>query len=174
MVLKRADKERVVTELTQTLREAPAAAVVSFRMLPMEESAALRRTLRGSGGRLRVIPKRLFKRVAEQLQWPIALEVADSVLVAWGTELLAPAKALHEYVKVHAEAQFLGGALEGGFLDGTAVGRLALLPPADVLRAQFVSVLAGPLRGFLGVGYGMLRGLPAVLHAHAEAAAGSR
>ncbi|TSC71630.1 MAG: large subunit ribosomal protein L10 [Parcubacteria group bacterium Gr01-1014_38] len=181
MVLKRADKEQLVNELTQTLREAPAAVVASFRALPMQESMALRRSLRGRGGRARVVPKLLFDRVAKQLQWLVSVETADSILVAWtegpaklerrgGTDLLAPAKAVHEYVSAHKdEAKFLGGVLEGAALDGAAVQRLAVLPPLETLRGQFVSVLLGPLRGFLGVCHGVLRGLPAVLHAKAQA-----
>lgn len=165
MVLKRADKEQLVNELTQSLREAPAAVVASFQALPMPESMSLRRALRAHGGHVRVVPKRLFALVASQLQWPMPVETADSVLVAWSTDLLAPAKTLHEYVKAHEEARFLGGVLEGSALDGSAVERLALLPPAETLRAQLVSVLAGPLRGLLGVCHGVLRGLPGVLHA---------
>ncbi|MDP3685840.1 MAG: 50S ribosomal protein L10 [bacterium] len=185
MVLKRSDKEQLVNELTQVLRETPAAAVASFRALPMQESMTLRRALRSSGGRARVVPKLLFDRVVKELQWPLSVQAADSILVAWtegparppheaggsgGADLLAPAKVLHEYLNAHkGEAAFLGGVLEGVALDGAAVQRLATLPPMDTLRAQFVSVLAGPLRGFLGVCHGVLRGLPAVLDAARQA-----
>lgn len=179
MVLKRADKEQLVTELTQTLREAPAAVVASFRALPMHESMALRREIRGAGGHLQVVPKRLFRRIAEELKWSLQFDTADSILVAWtegpaklqqsgGTDLLAPAKTLHGYVKAHGEAAFLGGVLEGDILDGAAVSRLATLPSLEALRGQFVSVLLGPLRGFLGIGHSVLRGLPAVLQAQAQ------
>lgn len=187
MVLKRADKEQLVGELTQVLRETPSAVVASFRALPMQESMTLRRALRSSGGRARVVPKLLFDRVAKELHWPLSVEAADSILVAWtegpaklreersgGADLLAPAKVLHEYVNAHkGEAAFLGGVLEGTALDGAAVQRLAMLPPMETLRGQFVSVLAGPLRGFVGIFHNVLRVLPAVLHAHA-AGAGSK
>lgn len=174
MVLKRADKEQLASELTSVLRETPSAVVASFRALPMRESMTLRRALRSSGGRARVVPKLLFDRVAKELHWPLSVEAAESILVAWSTDLLAPAKVLYEYVNAHkGQAAFLGGILEGVALDGAAVQRLAMLPPMETLRAQFVSVLAGPLRGFLGVCHGVLRGLPAVLRAHA-AGAGSK
>lgn len=118
---------------------------------------------------MQVIPKRLFRRIAEELKWSMSFDAADSVLVAWSTNLLAPAKTLYGYVKAHAtEATFLGGVLEGSVLDGAAVARLATLPPMETLRGQFVSVLAGPLRGFLGIGHSVLRGLPAVLQAQAQ------
>lgn len=189
-MLKRADKERVVSELADILREALAVVVASFRALPVRESAALRRALRPSGGRVRVVPKRLFRRVAEILGWPAALaETSHSIAVAWtegpakprpfgragsgGADLLAPAKHMREFVKGGTDAAFLGGVLEGAILNAAEVERLALLPSPDILRGQFVSALAGPLRGMLGVFTSVLRGVPAVLQAKASAPASS-
>lgn len=166
MVLKRADKEQLVSDLAATLRGVPAAVVVSFRQFTMTDSASLRRALRPSGGRVRVVPKRLFRRLVENLGWPVALaDTADSVAVAWGTDLLAPAKSVHAYVKTSEGARMLGGVLEGEVLDAAAVERLALLPPMQSLRGQLVGVLAGPMRGLSGTFSEVLRGLPAVLHA---------
>lgn len=193
MVLKRSEKEQLVSDLAATLRGVPAAAIVSFKALTMTESAALRRALRPSGGRVRVVPKRLFRRLMEDLGWPAAFaETSDSLAVAWiedpaklhlpaealakagrsgGTDLFAPAKSLHAYVKASEGARLLGGVLHGEMLDAAAVEQLALLPPMDTLRAQLAGVLAGPLRGFAGVLQGVLRGLPGVLQARSRAAA---
>jgi large subunit ribosomal protein L10 len=166
MVLKRADKEQLVENLADRLREARAVVVTSFRVLTMSESMGLRRALRADGGSLRVVPKRLLRRTAERLGWPASFtDTPQSVLVAWSAERRAPARALHGFVQRHPEALLLGGTLEASVLDVAAVERLALLPPAETLRAQLVSVLAGPLRGLLGVWSGVLRGLPAVLQA---------
>lgn len=167
-MLKRSDKEQLVAELANTLREAPAVAVASFQALTMADSTALRRSLRPGGGRVRVVPKRLFRRVAETLGWPASLaETTDSIGVAWGTDLLAPAKGLHGFVKGAKGAMILGGVLEGRVLTGTDVTTLAELPALESLRAQFVGLVAAPMRGLVGVMGGVLRGLPAVLQAKA-------
>lgn len=169
MPLRRTDKAHLVDTLVSELRGAAAAAVVSFRALPMSESSALRRTLRSQGGRLQVIPKRLFRRVLAKLEWPAALAgTADSVAVAWAADLLSPAKSLQGFARRAEGAVLLGGVLEGVVLDGSAVTRLAELPPPDILRRQFVGVLQGVLRGCVSVLGGVLRGLPAVLHAKAQ------
>lgn len=76
---------------------------------------------------------------------------------------------MREFVKGGADAEFLGGVLEGVMLNAAEVERLALLPPLEVLRGQLVGVLAAPVRGLLGVFQGVLRGLPAVLHAKTQA-----
>lgn len=168
-MLKRADKEQLVAELAEALRGAPAVVVASFQALTMAESAKLRRSLRPVGGRVRVVPKRLFRRVLDSLGWPAALaETDDSLAVAWAEDFLAPAKGLHQFTKSTERARLLGGILEGVPLDATAAERLALLPPLAALRGQLVRVLAGPLRGMLGIFGGVLRGLPAVLKAKAQ------
>lgn len=180
MVLKRAEKATVVTELAGILRDVPAAVVVSFRALTMDESSTLRRTLRPGSGGIRVVPKRLFRRVLDELKWPASFaETEDSIAVAWtggpaklqrsgGSDLLAPAKAVRQYAKAAESAQILGGIFEGRVLSGGDVEQLADLPPLEVVRGQFVGVLVAPLRGLLGVSHGLLRALPALLHAKAQ------
>lgn len=180
MVLKRADKELLVSELTERLRSARAAVILDFASLPMGASMAVRRKLRQSGGSLQVVPKRLFLRVASQLGWPATLvEASGSLAVAWaegpaklqrsgGADLIAPAKCVQEYVQSASGARILGGVLEGQVLDGARVERLATLPSLEVLHAQLAGVIAGPLRGLVGVLSGVLRGLPAALQVKAQ------
>lgn len=180
MPLRRTEKQEIVNALATELKQVASVAVVSFRMLTMKESAALRQSLRGVHGSLQVVPKRLFARVVAALGWPAALaETGDSVAVAWtggpaklqrsgGPDLVAPAKNLHAYAKSTEGARLLGGMLHGEPLDGPAVERLALLPSPEILRGQLVSVLAGPLRGVLGVFTSVLRGVPVVLKAKAQ------
>ena len=170
MALARSHKEALVTDLITKLRDVPAAVVASFRSLTVADSSALRRTLRSRDGRVRVVPKRLFRRVVEGLGWPTALgETTDSVVVAWSSDLLAPAQAFHGYVSAHEDAKLLGGMLQGKALTGAEVTRLATLPSLELLRAQIVSVFAATLRGPMRIGVEILRGLPAVLQAKASA-----
>lgn len=168
MPLRRTEKQQIVDDLAAELKGAASAAVVSFRALTMKDSAALRQSLRSAQGSLQVVPKRLFARVVAALGWPTSLaETGDSVAVAWSSDLVAPAKSLHAYAKSTAGARLLGGILHGEALDGSAMERLALLPSPEILHGQLVSVLAGPLRGVLGVFTSVLRGVPAVLQAKA-------
>ena len=60
--------------------------------------------------------------------------------------------------------------IRGGLLEGTVVGddeikRLATLPPADVLRAQLVGAVAGPLTTVVGLFAAPLRDLVGVIDA---------
>lgn len=170
MALSRKEKEQQVEELSRVLGESGAAAVFSFRTLTVADSSKLRAALRKDGGRLQVIKKRLFRRVAGNAGMPADAtgSMEGSVAVAWAGDEIAPAKIIYGFVKEHEHMKVEGGLLHGTFLTGTEVERLALLPGQQELRGQLVSVLAGPLRGFAGVLSGTLRGLPGVLHAFAE------
>jgi large subunit ribosomal protein L10 len=60
--------------------------------------------------------------------------------------------------------------IRGGILDGSPVGdadikRLATLPPAEVLRAQLVGAVAGPLTTVVGLFTAPLRDLVGVIDA---------
>lgn len=169
MVLSRTEKEQRVEEITGTLREHPAVAVFAFQKMTVKESAALRRELRKSNGRMAVVKKRLFRRVAEKLGLPAdAFGIAGSIAVTWSADLLAPAKIVHGYVKEHADAKLAGGMLNGAFLTHGQIEQLALLPSPAELRGLLVGSLAAPLRGMAGVLLSTLRGLPSVLQAIAD------
>ena len=61
-----------------------------------------------------------------------------------------------------------GGILEGSELSPEDVANLAKLPPADVLRAQLVGALAGPLTTVVGLFAAPMRDLVGVLQARID------
>lgn len=170
MSLSRSEKERLANDLTETLSKVKSAAAFSFKALTVSDSSSLRRELRKSGGKIQVVKKRVFQRVAENMGIKEDLtKKADSVAVAWSdSDMIAPAKVTFGFVREHEGAKLLAGLLEGAALSGQEVESLALLPGKDELRAKLVGVLAGPIRGFAGVLSGTLRSFPVVLNAIAE------
>ncbi len=170
MSLSRSEKEKLAKDLTEKLSKTKSAVAFSFKALTVSDSSSLRRELRKTGGRIQVVKKRVFQRVAENMGIKEDLtEKADSVAVAWSdSDMIAPAKITFGFVKDHDGAKLLAGLLEGAALNGQEVESLALLPGKDELRAKLVATLAGPIRGFAGVLSGTLRGLPGVLSAIAE------
>jgi len=170
MALSRKEKEQLVEDLSQLLHEQPALVVFSFQTLTVANSSALRRELRKSGGTLRVVKKRLFRRIAERVGLPAEKlgAVEGSVAIAWSADTIAPAKVTHAFVKEHKDARFEGGMLNGAVLAREDIERLALLPGESELRGQLVSVLAIPMRRVAGVLSSTLRGLPGILQALAD------
>ncbi len=170
MALLRKEKEQLVSELSSELSRQPSVAVLAFTRMTVQESTVLREQLRKMGGSMRVVKKRLLRHIAPAIgMQEVPADLEGSVAIVWSEDLLAPAKALHEFVKEHKDAsQLVGGVLQGKELTPDDVRALAVLPSEEELRGKLVATIAGPLRGFVGVLSGTLRGLPAVLHAHAQ------
>jgi ribosomal protein L10 len=58
-----------------------------------------------------------------------------------------------------------GGVLEGGVISDAEVRSLATLPPADLLRAQLLGAVSGPLTTIVGLFTAPLRDFVGVLDA---------
>ena len=60
------------------------------------------------------------------------------------------------------------GFIDGASVDAKSIDELAKLPPKEVLVAQVLGGLNGPIQGFANVLTGTLRGLVIALNAIAE------
>ena len=60
------------------------------------------------------------------------------------------------------------GFIDGGAVDAKSIDALAKLPPKEVLLAQVLGGLNGPIQGFANVLNGTMRGLVIALNAIAE------
>ena len=170
--MQREDKERVVAELTERLRTADTLFVADYRGLSMPEIDGLRTELLRHGARFSVVKNTLTRRAAEAagadvllalLEGPTAIAFLESE-----GDPVAVAKALGSAVRTSRILAVRGGILEGRAITAEDVENLAKLPAADVLRAQVVGALAGPLTTVVGLFTAPLRDLVGVLDARIE------
>jgi large subunit ribosomal protein L10 len=146
----KADKERLVAELTDQLRETGTLLVADYRGLTVTEIDDLRTQLLQHGARFRVVKNTLTRRAAEAagtealptlLDGPTAIAFLES-----GGDPVAVAKALRDVARSGRVFVIRGGILDGVAISAEEVDELAKLPPADVLRGQLVGALTGPLQ----------------------------
>jgi len=170
--MQREDKERVVAELTERLRTADTLFVADYRGLSMPEIDGLRTELLRHGARFSVVKNTLTRRAAEAagadallalLEGPSAIAFLES-----DGDPVAVAKALGNAARTTRILAVRGGILEGRAITPDEVESLAKLPAADVLRAQVVGALAGPLTTVVGLFTAPLRDLVGVLDARIE------
>jgi large subunit ribosomal protein L10 len=169
----RSDKERLVTELTDRLRETETLLVADYRGLTVTEIDDLRTQLLQHGAHFRVVKNTLTRRAAEAagtealvtlLDGPTAIAFLES-----DGDPVAVAKALSNVARTGRVLVIRGGILDGTAITADEIEELAKLPPADVLRGQLVGALTGPLqvvglfaapmRDFVGVLDGRIRQL---------------
>ena len=170
--MQKEDKERVVAELTDRLRRTDTFIVTDYRGLSMPEIDGIRSELLQHGARYSVVKNTLTRRAAEAagadtllalLEGPSAIAFLES-----GGDPVAVAKALGNAARTTRILTIKGGVLDGRAITAEDVENLAKLPPADVLHAQIVSALAGPLTTVVGLFTAPLRDLVGVLDARIE------
>ena len=165
----KSEKERVVAELAERLRAAETLMVADYRGLTMPEIDELRTRLLEAGARFTVVKNTLTKLAAEQAGTKDVLELIDgptaiAFLDADG-DPVAAAKVLNETARAHDMLVIRGGIVEGSVVGDADIKRLATLPPTEVLQAQFVGAVVGPLTMVVGLFTAPLRDLVGVVDA---------
>jgi len=165
----RQDKERIVSELADRLKSSETLLVADYRGLTMPEIDELRTKLLESGARFSVVKNTLTRRAAEEAGVKSLLELIDGptaiAVIDAGGDPAAAAKILNDTARTNDVLVIRGGLLEGDAVSDVEIKRLATLPPAEVVRAQFVGAVAGPLTTIVGLFTAPLRDLVNVIDA---------
>jgi large subunit ribosomal protein L10 len=168
----KADKERIVEELTERLKTTPTLFVADYRGLSVSEIDELRTKVIENGARFTVVKNTLTKRAAEaagadallaMLEGPTAIAFIEA-----DGDMVGVAKALADSART---TRLL--AIRGGILDGTPIGEedvknLATLPPLDVLRGQVLGAITAPLMTVVGLISAPVRDLIGLIDARIE------
>jgi large subunit ribosomal protein L10 len=170
--MQRTDKEKIVAELTERLRDAETLIVADYRGLTMKEIDALRGQLLQHGARFTVVKNSLTRRAAEEagaeavlamLQGPTAIAFLESE-----GDPVAVAKALSDAARTTKVLALRGGVLEGRAMSADEVEELAKLPPEDVLRGQVLGAISAPLYAILGLFTAPLQDLHGLIQARID------
>jgi large subunit ribosomal protein L10 len=170
-------KEQVVAELTERLRETQTLLVADYRGLTMTEIDALRGELLKHGARFSVVKNTLTRRAAEAagaeallglLEGPSAIAFLEA-----GGDPVAAAKALSDAARTTRILTIRGGLLDGRAMSGEEVESLAKLPPFDVVRAQVLGAITAPLTTIVGLFAAPLQNLIGLIDARIEQLGGS-
>jgi large subunit ribosomal protein L10 len=168
----RDEKERLVGELTDKLREADTLIVADYRGLTMPQIDELRGKLIEHGAKFTVVKNTLTRRAAEAagadalltlLEGPSAIAFIES-----DGDMVAVAKALADSAKDTKVLEIRGGLMQGKTISAADVEELAKLPPFDVLRGQILGAIVAPLQNLLGLVSAPLQDLVGLIDARVE------
>lgn len=163
-------KQREVEEFVAILRDAQGVVLADFTGLDVAAVSALRSKCREAGVRYRVVKNTLAKRATATVD----MQVLDPLLEgpnAWAihpTDQVVAAKVLNDFAKDHQQLKIRGGFVDGRRLSDTEVKALAKLPGREVLLAQTLAAMQGPMTGFAGVLTSLLRGFATAVDAYAK------
>jgi large subunit ribosomal protein L10 len=170
--MQKADKEKVVTDLTEKLRGAETMIVADYRGLTMPQIDALRSKLIENGARFTVVKNTLTRRAAEAAGADALLALLEGpsaiAFVEADGDAVAVAKALADSARDTKVLEIRGGVMQGRVITGDDVDALAKLPPLDVLRGQVIGAILGPLNAIAGLVNAPLQNLYGLIDARIE------
>jgi len=165
------DKERVVAELAERLRESDTLIVADYRGLTMSEIDGVRTELLKHGARFSVVKNTLTKRAAEEAGVNSLVELLEgptAIAFVLEGDMVAVAKSLSDTARQTKVLTLKGGILQGQPVGADEVQRLAALPPMNVLQGQVLGAVVGPLNAIVGLFTAPLRDLVGVLDARIQ------
>lgn len=153
MAITKEKKVAILAKLNDALETAQSLVFVHFKGLSVRDTEEMRNKLRTEGVSYTVAKKSLIKRaLGEKGYAGTQPELADEIALAWGDDLVAPAREIQAFVKSTKEkVTIVGGMFEGRYMDAAEMTEIASIPSELVLRGMFVNLINSPIQRFATV-----------------------
>ena len=143
---KKEDKNKDVDSLRQDLERLQNLFVTGYEKLKVSQDFELRKTIRGAGGKYRVVKNNLAEIASEgtpSSQVLKGLKGMTSMAYTSG-DPVALAKALTAYAKANPTFTFKAGIVEGRAIDVRQINDLASMPSKEEIFAKLLYVINAP------------------------------
>src|SRR5512143_2053895 len=146
MPVTRAKKKEPVEALSGDLQKVSSVIVATYSKLTVEKDYELRKALRSTGAKYRVVKNTLAERAAKGTQIEEALKNLAGVTSIAYTEgdPVALAKALSKYAKDNPEFTFKTGVVEGRVVTIKEIQALATMPSKEEIYSKLLFLLNAP------------------------------
>lgn len=146
MAVTKAKKVEQVEKLGQELKSASSMVVATYSKLTVAQDYELRRTLRASGAKYRVVKNTLAERASKGTKVEEVLKNLSGVTsIAYTTgDPVALAKALQKYAKDNPEFSFKAGVVEGRAVSIKEIEALATMPSKEELYSKLLFLINAP------------------------------
>lgn len=141
-------KAKVVEEIKEKLENASSVVFFEYRGLTVSETDKLRKILRESGSEFKVYKNTLADRALKSLNIDLGEELSGPKAIAFGTDSIAPIKALSEFAKEHKLLEMKVGIVDGKVTGLAELNELSKIPSREGLLTMFASGLLQHVRDF--------------------------
>lgn len=126
---------------------------VNFKALTVADTKVLRRKLLAGNVGYFVAKKTLAKRVISDLKAKGDMpELPGELAIAYGEDLIAPARETYSFqnaTRENGSISIVGGIFDGKFKTQVEMMSIAMIPPLQILRGQFVNIINSPIQRFV-------------------------
>src|SRR6201987_2395475 len=146
MAASKAKKIEQVDELSGELKNVSSVIVATYSKLTVEKDYELRKALRATGAKYKVVKNTLAERAAEGTKVADVLKDLKGVTSIAYTrgDPVALAKALAKYAKDNPEFPFKAGVVEGSVVSIKEIEALATMPSKEEIYAKLLYLLNAP------------------------------
>lgn len=148
MAITRERKEELLGKAKDIFGTSATTVFVHARGLSAKDTAAMRTTMSQEGVGYSVIKKTLVSKALEDVEVKGERpEVEGELSLAYGDDLLAPARLVKEFAKKHKEnIAIVGGIFDGVYMSQEEMAEIANIPDVDTLRGMFVNIINTPIQ----------------------------
>jgi large subunit ribosomal protein L10 len=148
-----AAKAETIDELRRRLDGVTTAVLTEYRGLTVQQLSELRKQLRAAAAEYRVVKNRLARLAVDGSPLaPLRPHLSGPTGVVIGRrDPAAVAKTLQGFARTNPALQVRVAVVDGQVLDAQALRAVADLPSREVLRAQVVGAVQGPLAQLVGL-----------------------
>jgi len=146
MAVSKAKKKEQVEKLSADFKNVSSAVVATYSKLKVSQDYDLRKALRGTGAKYKVVKNTLAEKAAKGTKIEEGLKNLSGVTsIAYTTgDPVAMAKALTKYAKDTPEFTFKVGVVEGRVISIKEIEALATMPSKEELMSKLLFLINAP------------------------------
>ena len=151
MARTKVQKKEILDKVTKIVGDSQSLVFVNFHGLKVAGVNEVRRQLKKEGVGYFVAKKSLTKKALESKKITGTIpELVGEVGIAYGVDLIAPAREVYAFQKKFKEGvAIVGGIFDGKYMTKEEMMGIALIPSQDTLRSMFLNVINSPIQGFV-------------------------
>lgn len=164
------EKKKAVSKIAEGLKSSCTGVIVDYKGITVEDDTKLRKELREAGCNYKVIKNTMLRLAFKEAGMDGFDDVLEgSTAIATNKDdYVAPAKILNKFAEDSKTFKIKSGFIDGKAVSVDEIKTLASLPAKEVLIAQVLRGLNGPISGLVTVLNGTMKGLVVALNAIAE------
>lgn len=145
----RAEKELLLEEIKEKIDGSKGFLITRYAKLTSDRARSFRDMVEEAEGEFEAVKKRVFAKALLRSNYKIKCDEYEGhvgILFSRGDIMALSKKALKFSEDNDQAIELMGGMVDGEFLSAADVVAIAKLPSLNELRAQFLSILAGPMQ----------------------------